>query len=291
MPKEVGFVRMGEVEEAREIKEIGVGMLGYAFMGKAHTNAFIKMPIFFYPPPAKPRLVAIFGRSEAKVREAARRFGYKKYYTSWEGLIKDPEVEIVDNGLPNNMHHDPCILAAEQGKHIICEKPLARTGKEAEEMYRAAEKAGIKHMTAFNYRFVPAIRFAKQLIDEGYIGKILQFRGVYLQEWIMDPNFPLVWRLRRDIAGSGALGDLGSHVIDLARFLVGEIDSLTSSPPWMVRIPVSAGRFGLHPSSLGGLALGRVSSPLPLSQVGLGVMHRPFIIATGSKKSNTHHQK
>jgi len=227
MPKEVGFVRMGEVEEAREIKEIGVGMLGYAFMGKAHTNAFIKMPIFFYPPPAKPKLVAIFGRSEAKVREAARRFGYKKYYTSWEGLIKDPEVEIVDNGLPNNMHHDPCILAAEQGKHIICEKPLARTGKEAEEMYRAAEKAGIKHMTAFNYRFVPAIRFAKQLIDEGYIGKILQFRGVYLQEWIMDPNFPLVWRLRRDIAGSGALGDLGSHVIDLARFLVGEIDSVT----------------------------------------------------------------
>ncbi|MEM0011204.1 MAG: Gfo/Idh/MocA family oxidoreductase, partial [Candidatus Bathyarchaeia archaeon] len=116
--KEVGFVRMGEVEEAREIREIGVGMLGYAFMGKAHTNAFIKMPIFFYPPPAKPKLVAIFGRTEAKVREAARRFGYKKCYTKWEDLVKDPEVEIVDNGLPNDMHHDPCILAAEQGKHI-----------------------------------------------------------------------------------------------------------------------------------------------------------------------------
>ncbi|MCD6536170.1 MAG: Gfo/Idh/MocA family oxidoreductase [Thaumarchaeota archaeon] len=208
------------------VKELGVGMLGYAFMGKAHTNALIKMPIFFYPPPAKPKLVAIFGRTEDKVKEAAKRFGYKRYYTRWEGLIKDPEVEIVDNGLPNNMHHDPCIMAVELGKHVICEKPLARTSKEAEEMYRAAEKAGVKHMTAFNYRFVPAIRLAKKLINEGYIGKILQFRGIYLQDWITDPKFPLVWRLRKEIAGSGALGDLGSHVIDLARFLVGEIDSV-----------------------------------------------------------------
>jgi len=159
--EKVGFIRMGEAEEAEEIRELGVGMLGYAFMGKAHTNAFVKMPIFFYPPPAKPKLVAIFGRTEDKVREAAKRFGYKRYYTRWEELIKDPEVEIVDNGLPNNMHHDPCIMAAELGKHIICEKPLARTAEEAEEIYRAAERAGIKHMTAFNYRFIPAIRFAK----------------------------------------------------------------------------------------------------------------------------------
>ncbi|MCD6341706.1 MAG: Gfo/Idh/MocA family oxidoreductase [Thaumarchaeota archaeon] len=225
--EKVGFVKMGEAEAAKEVREIGVGMLGYAFMGKAHTNAFIKMPIFFYPPPAKPKLVAIFGRTEDKVREAAKRYGYRKYYTDWKALIKDPEVEVLDNGLPNHMHHDPCIMAAELGKHVICEKPLARNAKEAEEMYRAVEKAGVKHMVAFNYRFVPAIRLAKQLIDEGYIGKILQFRGVYLQEWIMDPNFPLVWRLRKDVAGSGALGDLGSHVIDLARFLVGEINSVT----------------------------------------------------------------
>lgn len=228
MGKEVGFVRMGEVEGApKEIKEIGVGMLGYAFMGKAHTNAFIKMPIFFYPPPARPKLVAIFGRTESKVKEAAIRYGYKKYYTDWRELVKDPEVEVVDNGLPNNVHKDPCVMAAELGKHVICEKPLARNAKEAEEMYRAVEKAGVKHMVAFNYRFVPAIRLAKQLIDEGYIGKILQYRAVYLQEWIMDPNFPLVWRLRKEIAGSGALGDLGAHILDLARFLVGEIDSVS----------------------------------------------------------------
>ena len=224
--KEVGFVTMGVVEKAEEIKEIGVGMLGYAFMGKAHTNAYIKMPIFFYPPPAKPKLVAIFGRTEERVKEAARRFGYKKYYTDWRELIRDPEVEVVDNGLPNSMHKDPCIMAAELGKHVFCEKPLARDAKEAEEMYRAVEKAKVKHMVGFNYRFVPAIRLAKKLIDEGYIGKILQYRAVYLQEWIMDPNFPLVWRLRKDVAGSGALGDLGAHIIDLARFLVGEIDSV-----------------------------------------------------------------
>jgi len=224
--EEVGFVTMGVVEKAKEIKEIGVGMLGYAFMGKAHTNAYIKMPIFFYPPPAKPKLVAIFGRTEERVKEAARRFGYKKYYTDWRELIRDPEVEVVDNGLPNSMHKDPCIMAAELGKHVFCEKPLARDAKEAEEMYRAVEKAKVKHMVGFNYRFVPAIRLAKKLIDEGYIGKILQYRAVYLQEWIMDPNFPLVWRLRKDVAGSGALGDLGAHIIDLARFLVGEIDSV-----------------------------------------------------------------
>ena len=223
----VGFISMGEVEEEEKgVEELGVGMLGYAFMGKAHTNAFIKMPIFFYPPPARPKLVAIYGRTEKKVRVAAKRYGYKKYYTRWEDLVKDPEVEVVDNGLPNNMHHDPCMMAAELGKHVLCEKPLARNAKEAEEMYRAARRAGVKHMTGFNYRFVPAIRLAKKLIDEGYIGKILQFRGAFLQEWIMDPRFPLVRRLRKDVAGSGALGDLGSHVIDLARFLVGEIESV-----------------------------------------------------------------
>jgi len=135
-------------------------------------------------------------------------------------------VEIVDNGLPNHLHKEPCIAAAELGKSIICEKPLALNSKEAAEILRAAEKAGIKHMTAFNYRFIPAIQLAKKLVDEGQLGKLLQFRAVYLQEWVMDPKFPLVWRLRKETAGSGALGDLGVHSIDLARFLFGEIDSV-----------------------------------------------------------------
>ncbi|MEM2936157.1 MAG: Gfo/Idh/MocA family oxidoreductase, partial [Candidatus Bathyarchaeia archaeon] len=226
--KEVGFVRMAEVpkEKPAEVREIGVGMLGYAFMGKAHSNAYLKIPVCFYPPPAKPKLVAICGRTEAKVAEAAKRFGYETYYTDWKDLMKDKRIELVDNGLPNNEHHDPCIAAAEAGKHVLCEKPLAMNVKEAQEMYRAVEKAKVKHMVGFNYRFVPAIRLAKKLIDEGYIGKILQFRGVYLQEWIMDPTFPLVWRLQKKICGSGALGDLGAHILDLARFLVGDVASL-----------------------------------------------------------------
>ena len=228
MPKkEVGFVTMGRVsKKAEKIREIGVGLLGYAFMGKAHANGYRKMPFFFYPPPAMPRLVAICGRTEEAVAEAAKRFGFETYYTDWKKLIVDDRIELVDNCLPNNMHAEPCIEAAEAGKNIICEKPLASTLEDAKAVYEAAEKAGVKNMTAFNYRFVPAIRLAKQLIDEGYIGKILQYRAVYLQEWIMDPNFPLVWRLRKSVAGSGALGDLGAHIIDLARFLVGEVTSV-----------------------------------------------------------------
>ncbi|HIE18897.1 TPA: Gfo/Idh/MocA family oxidoreductase [Candidatus Bathyarchaeota archaeon] len=225
--KEVGFVTMGKVSKKSEkIREIGVGLLGYAFMGKAHANGYRKMPVFFYPPPAMPKLVAICGRTEEAVAEAAKRFGFETYYTDWKKLIADDRIEIVDNCLPNNMHAEPCITAAEAGKNIICEKPLAATLEDAKAAYETAEKAGVKNMTAFNYRFVPAIRLAKQLIDEGYIGKILQYRAVYLQEWIMDQNFPLVWRLRKSVAGSGALGDLGAHIIDLARFLVGEVSSV-----------------------------------------------------------------
>ena len=218
---------MGKVsKKVEKIREIGVGLLGYAFMGKAHANGYKKMPVFFYPPPAMPRLVAICGRTEEAVAEAAKRFGFETYYTDWRKVITDDRIELVDNCLPNNMHAEPSIAAVEAGKNILCEKPLAATLEDARAVYEAAERAGVKNMTAFNYRFVPAIRLAKKLIDEGYIGKILQYRAVYLQEWIMDPDFPLVWRLRRSVAGSGALGDLGAHIIDLARFLVGEVSSV-----------------------------------------------------------------
>jgi predicted dehydrogenase len=225
--KRVGFVTMGQASgEAKPIKDIGVGMLGYAFMGKAHSNAYQRMPFFFYPPPARPRLVAICGRNKQAVEEAARRYGYARAVTDWKQVVTDPEVQLLDNGLPNNLHFDPCIEAAENGKNVLCEKPLAMNHAEAKKMYEAAEKAKIKHMTGFNYRFIPAIQFARDLILRGEIGKVLQFRGVYLQEWIMDPKFPLVWRLRKDVAGAGALGDLGAHVLDLARFLVGEVSQV-----------------------------------------------------------------
>jgi predicted dehydrogenase len=228
--KKVGFLTMGDVKSnIEEIPEIGVGMLGYAFMGKAHSNAYNKMSYIYWPPPALPRLVAICGRTEEKVAEAAKRFGYEKYYTDWHDMLKDDEIDLFDNGAPNNLHKDPCIEAAEMGKHIWCEKPLARTAEEAKEMLDAVEKAGVKHMVSFNYRFVPAIAMAKRLIDEGVLGDIYHFRAKYLQEWLLPHHgTPLAWRMRKDIAGSGALGDLGAHIIDLGRFLLGEFKSVMS---------------------------------------------------------------
>jgi predicted dehydrogenase len=221
--KKVGFVTMGDIRgTSGEIPQIGIGMIGYAFMGKAHVNAYKKIPYIYWPPSAIPRLVAICGRSEEKVKEAQKRYGFERYYTDWRELIKDSDVQILDNGGPNNLHVDPSITALEMGKHVICEKPMARDSKEAKMMLEFALKSSAKHMIAFNYRFVPAIRLAKELIEDGTLGEIYHFRAKYLQEWIMDPNFPIVWRLKKEVSGSGALGDIGSHIIDLARFLVGE---------------------------------------------------------------------
>jgi predicted dehydrogenase len=223
MPEEqVGFVRMGEVRAAGEAPTLGIGMLGYAFMGKAHTNAYKKIPHIMYPPPAIPRLVTIAGRTESAVAEAAKRFGYEGYATDWRQVVRDDRIQIVDNGLPNDEHAEPSIAAAEAGKHVICEKPLGRNAAEARRMLEAVQKAGVKHACAFNYRFVPAVRLIRDMIDQGTLGRIYHFRASYLQEWIADPAFPWVWRLDKNIAGSGALGDLGAHIIDLARYLVGE---------------------------------------------------------------------
>lgn len=220
--EEVGFTSMAAAKAEGKAPEIGIGMLGYAFMGKAHSNAFKKLPYMMYPPVAVPRLVGIAGRNKEAVQEAAKRFGYEKAYTNWRTMIKNDKIHVFDNGGPNDTHAEPSIAAAEAGKHVFCEKPLARTAKEAAKMVEAVEKAGVKNMVAFNYRFVPAVVQAKKLIDSGALGRIFHYRAVYLQEWIIDPNFPKVWRLDKKVAGSGALGDLGAHIIDLGRFLVGE---------------------------------------------------------------------
>jgi predicted dehydrogenase len=198
-------------------------------MGKAHSNAFKKIPYMMYPPPAIPKLVAICGRNEEATRAAAVRFGYERYYTDWRALIDDEAVQLFDNGGPNDAHAEPCIAAAQAGKHILCEKPLARTAEEAKTMLDAVQKAGVKHMVAFNYRFVPAVRQMRLLIESGALGRIYHFRAVYLQEWIMPHyNMPMIWRLNKQVAGSGALGDLGAHIIDLGRYLVGEIESVSA---------------------------------------------------------------
>jgi predicted dehydrogenase len=226
MAEDVGFVTMAGPKATGQAPEIGIGMLGYAFMGKAHSNAMRKLPYMMYPPVAIPKMVAISGRNKDAVTEAARRYGYAKAYTDWRQMIDDPEVQVLDNGGPNDAHIEPNLAAAKAGKHIISEKPLGRNAEECYEMWQAAKKAKIKHMVAFNYRFVPAIRLVRDMLDSGKLGRIFHFRATYLQEWITDPSFPMIWRLDAKQAGSGAIGDLGSHIIDLARYLVGEPKSL-----------------------------------------------------------------
>ncbi len=223
-----GFTSMAGARAEGDAPEIGVGMLGYAFMGKAHSHAMLNIAHMVYPPPAVPRLVGIAGRNEDAVAEAARRYGYEGYYTDWRAMLDNDDIQLFDNGGPNDAHADPCILAAERGKHILCEKPLARTADEAQSMLEAVQKANVKHMVAFNYRFVPAIRQIRKLVDSGLLGKIYHFRAVYLQEWVMAHyDLPMIWRLQKSAAGSGALGDLGAHIIDLGRYLVGEVKSVS----------------------------------------------------------------
>jgi len=224
--EQVGFVTMGAASGADEAAEIGVGMLGYAFMGKAHSNAFHKLRYMTWPPPLRPNLVGIAGRSEESVQEAARRYGFERAETDWRALVDDPSIGLFDNCGPNNLHAEPTLAAARAGKHVVCEKPLGRDATESYDLWKAVDATGVKHLCAFNYRFVPAVRLAREMIAAGELGEIHHFRGRYLQEWIADPEFPMVWRLDKDQAGSGALGDIGAHVIDLARFLVGEIDTV-----------------------------------------------------------------
>ena len=210
-----------------EIEEIGIGMLGYAFMGKAHSNAFRKIAYMTWPPPLMPRLVAIAGRDESAVAGAAQRYGYERWTTDWRDIVADPAIGLFDNGGPNSLHAEPTIAAAEAGKHVLCEKPLGRDADESYDIWQRVAATGVKHLCAFNYRFVPAVRLAREMIDAGELGEIRHFRGRYLQDWGDDPSLD-TWRFDATAAGSGALGDLGAHVIDLARFLVGEISTVSA---------------------------------------------------------------
>ena len=210
---------------AKVAGKIGIGMLGYAFMGKAHTNAFKKIAYMTWPPPLEPRLVGIAGRNAEAVGEAARRYGYEYATGDWRELVEDARIGLFDNGGPNSLHAEPTIAAAEAGKHVICEKPLGRDAAESYDIWRRVAATGVKHMCGFNYRFVPAVRLAREMIDAGELGEIRHFRGRYLQDWADDASLD-TWRFNPDEAGSGALGDLTTHVVDLARFLNGEIASV-----------------------------------------------------------------
>ncbi|UIO98653.1 Gfo/Idh/MocA family oxidoreductase [Halobaculum sp. CBA1158] len=198
---------------------IDIGVLGYRFMGKAHANALDRLPMFFEDAPETNRHTVI-GRDEAALAEAANTLGFERTATDWREVID--EVDAFYNLGPNHLHVEPSIAALKTGTPVLCEKPLAPTLAGAEEMREAAAEADVPAACAFNYRFVPAIRYAKRLIDAGELGEIRQVRGRYLQDWLSDPDAPWSWRNDEDMAGSGALGDLGAHTIDLARFLVGD---------------------------------------------------------------------
>ena len=213
---------------ARDPQPVGVGMLGHAFMGKAHANAYRTLAYMMWPPPLHPQLVLLGGRDEQRVSDATRQYGFDEWTVDWRRLVADDRVDLFDNAGPNDLHAEPTIAAAEAGKHVICEKPLGRDADESYEIWRRTAGAGVVHMCAFNYRFVPAIRLAWEMIARGELGKIRHFRARYLQDWLVDTAAPVVWRLRRDTAGSGAVGDLGAHLVDLARYLVGEIANVSA---------------------------------------------------------------
>jgi len=203
-------------------REIEVALIGQRFMGRAHANAYVKV-VPFFDPPVRPVLRVACGRDEEKLAEFTRRFGFSEYTTDWREAVTHPGVGLVDICTSNDLHAAIAIRAAEEGKAVFCEKPLARDLSEARAMLRAVEQAGVPHMVCFNYRFFPAVRLARELIREGALGEVRQFRAIYLQDWLVAPDFPRTWRLVREKAGSGALGDTAVHIVDLARFLVGEI--------------------------------------------------------------------
>jgi predicted dehydrogenase len=203
-------------------KVINIGMVGTKFMGKAHSNAWRQVGRFF-DVPAKPVMKVICGRDPKSTREAAALYGWEEWITSWKELIKRPDIHLVDVCTDNSTHAEIAIAAAKARKHVLCEKPLAMNLAQAKQMLKAVKDAGVTHMVCQNYRALPAVALAKQLMDKKALGEIFHWRAVYLQDWIVDPNFPLVWRLQKKYAASGAHGDLNEHLIDMARFLVGDI--------------------------------------------------------------------
>ncbi len=213
---------------------VNVAMIGYAFMGRAHSNAY-RQVVPFFAPRYRPRMRVLCGRDRASAEAAAAQLGWEEVVTDWRDVVGRHDIQLVDICTPGDSHAEIAIAAARAGKAVFCEKPLANTLADAESMLGAVREHGVPNMVCHNYRRVPAVVLAKQLIDAGHIGEIRHFRGTYLQDWIVDPAFPLVWRLRREMAGSGALGDIGSHSIDLARYLVGEITAVAGLLETFVR--------------------------------------------------------
>jgi predicted dehydrogenase len=240
---------------------LSVGMVGYAFMGAAHSQAWRNAPRFF-DLPRRVEMSAVAGRDEAKVASAATRLGWSSIETSWQTLVDRDDIDLVDICTPGDTHAEIAIAALQAGKHVLCEKPLANSVEEAEAMTRAADEArasGVRSMVGFTYRRVPAIALARQLVTEGRLGTVHHVRAQYLQDWIVDPEAPLSWRLDKAKAGSGALGDIGAHIVDLTQFITGDaIDRVSGRLRTFVdERPVPAEHAGL--SGTAGTGRGPVS--------------------------------
>jgi len=214
--------------------KLNVAMIGYKFMGKAHSNGYRQVARMMNPA-AEPVMKLLVGRTPDALEAAAAEFGWEKTETDWHKAIRRKDIDIVDICTANDTHMEIALAALKAGKHVFCEKPLAMNLKQATRMAQAAVDAGVKHMVNFNYRVCPAVSLAKQLIDEGRIGRIFHWRACYLQDWIIDPTFPLVWRLDKNVAGSGSHGDLNAHIIDLALWLVGGISEVSSTMETFVK--------------------------------------------------------
>ncbi len=241
------------------MKKLNAGLIGYKFMGRAHSNAYRQVNHFFnadaYIVPS-----VLCGRDEASVSEAKDKFGFLNYETDWKAMMKRDDIDFIDITAPSNAHMEMVLAAIEEKKDVFCEKPLAMTADEAKIMWKAADAVGVVHQVGFNYRFVPAIRLAKRLIDEGKLGTIYHFRGLYLQDWIVDPDFPLVWRLDKNVAGSGSHGDINAHIIDLSRYLIGDLKKVMGMQKTFIKKrPIVESMDGLSASGSGSGKMGDVT--------------------------------
>ncbi|WP_433726092.1 Gfo/Idh/MocA family protein [Actinoplanes sp. CA-051413] len=243
--------------------QLRVGMVGYAFMGAAHSQAWRTVNHAF-DLPLSARMSVVCGRDEDKVAAAAAKLGWEGHATDWRAVVERDDIDLVDICTPGDTHREIALAALAAGKHVLCEKPLANSVAEAREMAAAAAQAqtrGVRAMCAFNYRRVPAVALMRQLVAAGRIGTIRHVRAVYLQDWIVDPEFPLVWRLRKDVAGSGALGDIGAHIVDLTQYVTGQsitgVSALTET--FVKERPLPTAAAGLSAEGNGSSGRGQVT--------------------------------
>jgi predicted dehydrogenase len=223
-------------------KEFGVGMVGYGFIGKMHTYAYKSIPLYYDPPPANIRLVGVCTSKEETAKRAVKHGGYEFGTTDYNDLLKRDDIQIINCCTPNHLHKDLLIDAIKAGKHIYCDKPMTMNVEDAEQIVEAVKDSDIVHQMTFQYRFVPAIMRAKQLIDEGLLGEIMSFRAMYLHAGYVDPDRPMSWRLNVNQGGAGALFDLGSHVLDLVRYLLGDPKEVfATTETYIKQRPVSKG--------------------------------------------------